>query len=55
MSLFHYQQGVLRCVESVNAPADYMLARKCLEAGLSPPPDRLKDSSMPLRSILAQP
>ena len=55
LSLFHYQQGALRCVESVNAPADYIVARKWLEAGLSPPPDRLQDPSTPLRSILAQP
>ena len=55
MSLFHYQQGALRCVESVNAPADYMLARKWLEAGLSPAPDRLKDLGTPLRAVLAPP
>jgi 3-phenylpropionate/trans-cinnamate dioxygenase ferredoxin reductase subunit len=53
LSLFHYQQGILRCAESVNAPADYLVARKWLEAGMSPPPDRLTDLAIPLRSILA--
>jgi 3-phenylpropionate/trans-cinnamate dioxygenase ferredoxin reductase subunit len=53
LSLFHYQQGILRCAESVNAPADYLVARKWLEAGLSPPLDRLTDLAIPLRAILA--
>jgi 3-phenylpropionate/trans-cinnamate dioxygenase ferredoxin reductase subunit len=55
LSLFHYQQGVLRCVESVNAPADYMVARKWLEAGLSPQAHLLTDPATPLRSIMAPP
>lgn len=53
MSFFHYQQGVLRCAESVNAPTDYLVARKWLEAGLSPPPELLTDLAMPLRSMVA--
>lgn len=53
LSLFHYQQGVLRCAESVNAPADYLVARKWLEAGFSPSPYLLTDPAMPLRSILS--
>jgi 3-phenylpropionate/trans-cinnamate dioxygenase ferredoxin reductase component len=52
LSLFHYQQGVLRCVESVNAPADYMVARKWLESGASPDPKRVADAGQPLRSLL---
>ena len=55
LSLFHYQQGALRCVESVNAPADYIVARKWLEAGSSPPPDLLSDPAIALRSILVAP
>jgi 3-phenylpropionate/trans-cinnamate dioxygenase ferredoxin reductase subunit len=50
-SLFHYQQSRLRCVESVNAPADYMVARKWLEAGLSPDPAQVVDAGIPLRSL----
>lgn len=51
-SLFHYQQGLLRCVESVNAPADYMMARKLLEAGASPPCPQVADSGQPLRALM---
>jgi 3-phenylpropionate/trans-cinnamate dioxygenase ferredoxin reductase subunit len=50
-SLCHYQQSRLRCVESVNAPADYMVARKWLEAGLSPDPAQVVDAGIPLRSL----
>ncbi len=52
-SLFHYQQGRLRCVEALNAPADYMMARKLLEAGLSPPAAVVADAAQPLRALLA--
>jgi hypothetical protein len=41
--------------ESVNAPADYIVARKWLEAGSSPPPDLLSDPAIALRSILVAP
>ncbi len=51
-SLFHYQQGLLRCVESVNAPADYMMARKLLEAGASPPGPQVADPGQPLRALM---
>jgi len=51
-SLFHYQQGLLRCVESVNAPADYMMARKLLEAGASPPGPQVADPGQPLRALI---
>ena len=51
-SLFHYQQGLLRCVESVNAPADYMMARKLLEAGASPLGPQVADPGQPLRALM---
>lgn len=51
-SLFHYQQDVLRCVEAVNAPADFMVARKMLESGLSPDAHLVGDADRPLRSLL---
>lgn len=52
-SLFHYQQGGLRCVESVNAAADHMMARKLMEAGISPPAAAVADPAQPLRAWLA--
>lgn len=51
-SWFHYHQDRLCCVESVNAPADHMLARKMLGMGLSPAPHRVTDPAQPLRALL---
>ncbi|CAN5469836.1 FAD-dependent oxidoreductase [soil metagenome] len=48
-SIFHYAQGRLACVESVNAPVDHMAARKLLEAGKSPPPEITCDTNIALK------
>jgi 3-phenylpropionate/trans-cinnamate dioxygenase ferredoxin reductase subunit len=52
-SLLHYVEGVLRCVESVNAPVDHMMSRKLLEAGRSPDPAVAADPAVPLKTHLA--
>jgi 3-phenylpropionate/trans-cinnamate dioxygenase ferredoxin reductase subunit len=52
-SLLHYVDGVLSCVESVNAPMDHMMSRKILEAGRSPDPAVAADPAVPLKSHLA--
>ena len=52
-SLFHYVDGQLVCVESVNAPVDHMMSRKLLEAGRSPAPEQVADAAVPLKSLLA--
>jgi len=52
-SLLHYVDGVLRCVESVNAPMDHMMSRKILEAGRNPDPAVAADPAVPLKSHLA--
>ncbi len=51
-SLFHFQKELLRCAEAVNAPADFMVARKLLEAGVQPTPERIADPAQPLRTLL---
>ena len=51
-SLLHYVDGVLRCVESVNAPVDHIMSRKLLEAGRSPEPSAVADVTVPLKSHL---
>jgi 3-phenylpropionate/trans-cinnamate dioxygenase ferredoxin reductase subunit len=51
-SIFHYVDGVLHCVESVNAPLDHMMARKLLDAGLSPDPAAACDPAVTLKSLL---
>jgi 3-phenylpropionate/trans-cinnamate dioxygenase ferredoxin reductase subunit len=53
-SLFHYVDGQLVCVESVNAPVDHMMSRKLLEAGRSPAPEQMADPAVALKSLLAQ-
>ena len=49
-SLLHYAGDRLACVESVNAPADHLAARKLLEGGKSPPPALACDPAVPLKS-----
>ena len=51
-SLFHYVNGQLLCVESVNAPVDHMMSRKLLEAGRSPEPAVVADAAVPLKNHL---
>lgn len=51
-SIFHYADGTLHCVESVNAPMDHMMARKLLEAGVSPDTAKVCDPKVPLKSLL---
>ena len=52
-SLFHYVDGQLACVESVNAPVDHMMSRKLLEAGRSPDAAAVADVSIPLKNHLS--
>ena len=51
-SLFHYREGVLRAVDSVNRPADHILARKLLAAGISPTPEQAADADFKLKDLL---
>ncbi|WP_213955309.1 MULTISPECIES: NAD(P)/FAD-dependent oxidoreductase [unclassified Variovorax] len=51
-SLFHYVDGRLVCVETVNAPVDHMMSRKLLEAGKNPDAAVVADAAVPLKSLL---
>lgn len=51
-SIFHFRDGALRAVDSINKPADHMLARKLLGAGRSPTPAQVADADFPLKSLL---
>jgi len=42
-SLYHFRDGRLLAVESVNRPADHMLARRMLAEGFSPDPEAVAD------------
>jgi 3-phenylpropionate/trans-cinnamate dioxygenase ferredoxin reductase subunit len=52
-SLFHFDDVRLACVESVNAPMDHMMARKLLEAGISPAPEQVASSDIALKTLLS--
>ena len=39
-------------MSALEKPADYVVVRKMLEAGLSPDPQRVGDVNQPLRSLL---
>ncbi|MEJ8856197.1 FAD-dependent oxidoreductase [Variovorax robiniae] len=52
-SLFHYVDGQLVCVESVNAPVDHMMSRKLLEAGKNPDAAVVADATVALKTLLA--
>jgi 3-phenylpropionate/trans-cinnamate dioxygenase ferredoxin reductase subunit len=51
-SVFNYRQGRLVAVDSINHPADQMVARRLIAAGISPTPDQAEDCSCDLRSLL---
>lgn len=50
-STFGYADGQLRVVESVNRPADYMIARKLIAEGRGPTPDEAADPTFDLRTF----
>ena len=54
-SLFHYRNDRLIAVESVNRPAEHMLARKLLAADRHPPPALAAAPGADLRTLLAEP
>jgi 3-phenylpropionate/trans-cinnamate dioxygenase ferredoxin reductase subunit len=50
--LFYYRDGRLIAVDSVNRPGDHLLARKLLDAGVSPTPALAADPTGDLRALL---
>ncbi|NNM01528.1 MAG: FAD-dependent oxidoreductase [Gammaproteobacteria bacterium] len=51
-SVFYYRGELLLAVDSVNRPADHMLGRKLLAAGISPDRAAAADTSFDLKSLL---
>ena len=51
-SVYHYRAGKLIAVDSVNTPRDHMMARKLIDAGVSPSADQAADTSFDLKSLL---
>lgn len=54
-SAFVYRGEKLLAVESVNRPADHMIARRLLAAGLSPSPDEAADEGVDLKALAGTP
>ncbi len=50
-SVFGYSGGRLRVVESINRPADHMLARRLIGEGRGPSPDEAADTSFDLKAF----
>ncbi|PZO00324.1 MAG: hypothetical protein DCF30_09845 [Hyphomicrobiales bacterium] len=50
-SLFRYDGDRLTAIESINRPADHMMGRRLIAAGLSPTPEQAADSGFDLRSL----
>ena len=51
-SLFYYRGDRLVAVDSVNRPGEHLLARRLLDAGLSPDPAQVADPGQDLRTLL---
>ncbi|BCM84029.1 NAD(P)/FAD-dependent oxidoreductase [Methylobacterium indicum] len=51
VSVFRYRDGRLTSVESLNRPADHMVARRLLQAGRSPTPDQAADPGFDLKAL----
>ncbi|MDP3255152.1 MAG: FAD-dependent oxidoreductase [Bosea sp. (in: a-proteobacteria)] len=50
-SLFRYDGPRLVAIESINRPADHMMGRRLIAAGLSPTPEQAGDPAFDLRSL----
>lgn len=50
-SVFHYGNGKLQCVDSVNSPRDHMMARKLISEQRSPTPEQAADPDFELKSL----
>lgn len=53
-SVFHFRGGQLIAVDSVNASKDHLLARKLLDARVSPAPSQAADTAFDLAGLLAK-
>jgi 3-phenylpropionate/trans-cinnamate dioxygenase ferredoxin reductase subunit len=51
-SLFYYRDEKLIAVDSVNRPGEHLLARRLLDAGISPDMAQVADPASDLRSLV---
>ena len=50
--MLYYASGKLIAVDAINAPRDYMVARKVLGEGGTIPAGRAADTSVPLKELV---
>lgn len=53
LSVWYYREGRLIAVDSLTDAASHTIARKLLAAGHSPPPSRVRDPGLELKTLLA--
>lgn len=51
-SNWYYKGDILLAVDAMNAPRDYMVGKRLIEAGKSPAPDMVSSPSIELKSLL---
>jgi 3-phenylpropionate/trans-cinnamate dioxygenase ferredoxin reductase subunit len=52
-SVFHFKEERLVAIDSVNRPADHMIGRRMIGAGISPPAELVTDESADLKALIA--
>jgi 3-phenylpropionate/trans-cinnamate dioxygenase ferredoxin reductase subunit len=52
-SVFHYAGDRLVAIDSVNRPADHVLGRRMIGAGVSPSPAQVEDEGTDLKALMA--
>ena len=52
-SVFHFAGDRLVAIDSVNKPADHMVGRRMIGAGISPSPDVVADEAADLKALIA--
>ena len=50
-SVFYLKAGRVTAVDSINSPADHLVGRKLVGAGAEIPPERLADTSIPVKEL----
>jgi 3-phenylpropionate/trans-cinnamate dioxygenase ferredoxin reductase subunit len=51
-AVFHLRDGVVAAVEAVNAAPEYLMGRKLIADGRAVSPERLADTSIPMKNII---
>jgi 3-phenylpropionate/trans-cinnamate dioxygenase ferredoxin reductase subunit len=50
-AVFHLRDGAVAAVEAVNAAPEYLIGRKLIAANANVPPERLADTSIPMKQF----